>query len=310
MELGLWVQVAKCPLSSKSLLTMSIKPNPDVVSAAVYEVVDNQLRDRVPPETRQSLDRLMAEGLPTMSVFEVIAFDADDTLWHNERLYAGAQARFADLLAHYHSPEWIQERLYQTETRNLQHFGHGIKAFALSMIETAIELTEGRLSGQDIQALIDTAKEMLTAEVELLEQVSETVSALARIYPLMVITKGDLLDQETKLARSGLSHHFQYVEVVSNKTREGYQRILKRYAFAPERFLMVGNSLRSDILPVLDLGGHAVYVPYDLTWIHEAAEPPLSGQQRYYQLEHIGSLPGLLEQIEVSADQANTSGIS
>ncbi len=236
-----------------------------------------------------------------MSIFDVIAFDADDTLWHNERLYAGAQTRFAGLLAHYHSPEWVHERLYQTEMRNIRHFGYGVKSFVLSMIETAIELTEGRISGQDIQLLIDTAKEMLTTEVELLEHVFETVEALATIYPLIVITKGDLLDQETKLARSGLSPYFRHVEVVSTKSRGEYERILNRYSFAPERFLMVGNALPSDILPVLEIGAHAVYVPYHMVWTHDAAESPQAGQERYYQIEHLGLLPGLLEQIELSA---------
>lgn len=239
-----------------------------------------------------------------MSIFDVIAFDADDTLWHNERMYAGAQARFVELLAHYHSPEWIHERLYQTEMANLQHFGYGIKAFALSMIETAIELTEGRISGQDIQALIGLAKEMLNAEVELLEHVAETVAELAQSYPLMVITKGDLLDQETKIARSGLGQHFRYVEVVSAKTGATYDRLLKRHAIAPERFLMVGNSLRSDILPILELGGQAVYIPYHLTWIHEAADLPRSGHPGYHQLDHMGLLPGLLAQIERTAPEA------
>jgi len=233
-----------------------------------------------------------------MSNFDLIAFDADDTLWHNERLYVEAQARFAQLLAHYHQPEWIGERLYLTETRNIQHFGYGIKAFALSMIETAVELTEGRLSGQDVQALINLAKEMLSAKVELLEHVAETIPQLAGKYRLMVITKGDLLDQETKIARSGLGQYFQQVEVVSQKTPETYQRLLKKAAIPPERFLMIGNSLKSDILPILGLGGNAIYIPYETTWLHEVASPPPEGQARYYPLEHMGQLPALLERLE------------
>jgi putative hydrolase of the HAD superfamily len=233
-----------------------------------------------------------------MTTFDIIAFDADDTLWHTERLYVNAQARFVQLLAHYHNPEWITERLFQTETRNMQHFGYGVKAFALSMIETAVELTEGRVSGQDIQALIDLAKEMLGADIELLDQVAETIPRLAVSYTLVVITKGDLLDQESKIARSGLSDYFQHVEIVSEKTRESYARLLKRLGIAPEQFLMVGNSLRSDILPILELGGHAVYIPYDITWLHEVAEPPPPGQPGYYRIEHVGQLPALLEQIQ------------
>jgi len=233
-----------------------------------------------------------------MSHFDVIAFDADDTLWHNERLYVNAQARFAQLLSNYHNPEWIGERLYQTETQNIQHFGYGIKAFALSMIETAVELTEGRLHGQDVQALIDLAKEMLSAKVELLEHVAETIPQLATSYRLMVITKGDLLDQETKIIRSGLGQYFQQIEVLSQKTRETYERVLKKHSIAPERFLMVGNSLKSDILPILELGGKAVHIPYETTWLHEVASPPEAGQAGYYPLEHLGQLPALLERLE------------
>ncbi len=236
-----------------------------------------------------------------MSVFDIIALDADDTLWHNERLYRDTEAHFAELLSHYHSPDWINERLYQTETRNLEHFGYGVKAFALSMIETALELTEGRISGRDIQTLIDRAKGMLSAEVELLEHVAETMVDLAARYQLMVITKGDLLDQETKLSRSGLGRHFHEVEVVSTKTRQDYQRLLERHGVAPTRFMMVGNSLRSDIWPILELGGHAVYIPYHTTWQHEVAEVPAAGTPGFHQVEHVGHLPALLERIEGTA---------
>jgi putative hydrolase of the HAD superfamily len=233
-----------------------------------------------------------------MDRFDLIAFDADDTLWHNERLYVEAQARFAQLLSHYHNPEWIGERLYQTETQNIQHFGYGIKAFALSMIETAVELTEGRLNGQDVKALIDLAKEMLSAKVELLEHVGETIPRLAARYRLMVITKGDLLDQETKISRSGLGQYFQQVEVVSQKTPETYRRLLKKAGLLPERFLMVGNSLKSDILPILELGGSAVYIPYETTWLHEVANPPAEEQPGYYPLDHMGQLPALLARLD------------
>src|SRR5690242_1267175 len=168
-----------------------------------------------------------------MSLFQVIGLDADDTLWHNERLYAGAQTKFKQLLAHYHSPEWIDERLYQTEMRNLQHFGYGIKAFALSMIETAVELTEGRIAGSDIQTLIDAAKTMLAADVELLVHVAETLTTLTNTYALMVITKGDLRDQELKIARSGVAQHFRHIEIVSDKSQANYAVLLQRHGIAP-----------------------------------------------------------------------------
>src|ERR1700690_1306619 len=233
-----------------------------------------------------------------MSLFEVIAFDADDTLWHTERLYVDAQTRFKELLAHYHSPEWIQERLDEAEKLNLPHFGYGIKAFALSMIETAVELTEGQISGGDIQTIIDIAKEMLTARVELLEHAAGTITRLGDTPGLMLITKGALRDQETKISNSGLGYHFRHVEIVSDKSPESYAVLLKRHGISVERFLMVGNSLRSDILPVLALGASAVYIPYQLTWTHEVAKPPPDGQPGYYKLEHIGMLPGLLERLE------------
>jgi len=233
-----------------------------------------------------------------MAHFEVIAFDADDTLWHTERLYVNAQVKLKELLAQYHRPEWIDEQLYQAEARNLPYFGYGIKGFALSMIEVAVELTAGRITGREIQLIVDAAKAMLAAEVELLDHVAETISWLASRYALMVITKGDLREQEMKMARSGLAPHFRYIEIVGEKTAESYAALLKRHAIAAERFLMVGNSLRSDILPLLALGASAVYVPYPLTWAHEVVAPPLSKQPGYHALEHLGLLPGLLDQLE------------
>lgn len=232
-----------------------------------------------------------------MPVFEMIAFDGDDTLWHNERLYARAQERFAALLSGYHSADWVQERLYQTETRNMQHYGYGIKAFALSMIETALELTEGRISGQDIQVLVDLAKEMISAEVELLPHVAESIPLLAASHRLMLITKGDLLDQERKIERSGLGRYFEAVEIVSHKDQASYRRVLEKYALPAEGFLMVGNSLRSDILPVLELGGSAVHIPYEITWQHEVVDPPPDGRPGYYELEHLGQLPELVARL-------------
>lgn len=234
-----------------------------------------------------------------MSVFDVIAFDADDTLWHTERGYVEAQARFIQLLSQYRKPEWIQERLDETEGRNLAHFGFGIKAFALSMIETAVELTKGRISGNDIGTLVNMAKEMLNAEVQLLDAVAETVAQVAQSYPLMLITKGDLLDQENKITRSGLAQYFPRIEIVSHKTPASYAQLLQEHSIAPNRFLMVGNSLKSDILPVLELGGYAVHVPYELTWLHEMAAPP-TGHPGFYEIERMEKLPALLARIEQS----------
>jgi putative hydrolase of the HAD superfamily len=230
-------------------------------------------------------------------MLDIIAFDADDTLWHNEPLYIDIQTRFKELLSAYHSPEWVDQKLFDTEMRNLKHFGYGIKGFTLSMIETAVELSEGRISGSEIQKIIDFAREMLGTHLELMDHVEETLEELSQSYPLMVITKGDLLDQEAKIANSGLAKYIHTIEVVSHKTQESYTAILTRHKIEPKRFLMVGNSLKSDILPVLELGGRAVYIPYALTWTHENnidQELPLNS---YYQLEHMGLLPELVREI-------------
>lgn len=233
-----------------------------------------------------------------MARFDVIAFDADDTLWHNERLYVAAQEQYRHLLSTYVSPERVETQLYEVEIRNLKHFGYGIKAFALSMIETAVELTEGRITGHDVQAIVNIARGMLTADVEVLDHVSDTLDALKAHYRLMVITKGDLRDQESKITRSGLAARFGHVEIVSDKSPAGYAAVMTRHGIQPGRFLMVGNSLRSDIWPVLELGGEAVYVPHALTWAHEAADPPPVEHPGFHQLEHIGLLPALLGQLE------------
>jgi putative hydrolase of the HAD superfamily len=220
-------------------------------------------------------------------MLDLIAFDADDTLWHTEELYVGTQDRFRQLLAPYHSAEWIDKKLFDTEMRNLRLFGYGIKGFTLSLIETAIELTEGRISGAEIQGIIDLARGMLEAEVRLLDGVAEAVAALAQYFPLMIITKGDLYDQETKIARSGLGPYFRHVEI--------YAAVLRRCQVTPARFLMVGNSLRSDILPVVRLGGHAVHIPHALTWSHELVTETQASENSYLTVEHIGLLPALVE---------------
>jgi putative hydrolase of the HAD superfamily len=175
------------------------------------------------------------------------------------------------------------------------------------MIETAIELTEGRITGSDIRAIMELGKTMLNAEVQLLDSVADSLEQLAKRYPLMVITKGDLLDQERKIASSGLEGYFQHVEIVSRKTDERYLHLLKRHAIEPGRFLMVGNSLKSDILPVLAVGGSAVYIPYEVTWLHEMAEPPAAGQDRYYSLANMGQLPELLESIEQNGNACTST---
>ena len=231
-------------------------------------------------------------------MFDVIAFDADDTLWHNEPIYRGAQRHVLDILAHYHDQEWIERRMYETEIRNLEHYGYGIKGFTLSMIETAIELTEGRISGAEIGRIIELTREMFKAPVELLDGVEETLTTLAASHELMLITKGDLFEQQAKIARSGLSGHFGKIEIVPVKIRETYQSIVARHEISPHRFLMVGNSIRSDVLPVIEMGGRAVHIPYETTWEHEIVpEEELAGRE-FIRLAHIRELPRLIDELK------------
>jgi putative hydrolase of the HAD superfamily len=230
-------------------------------------------------------------------MFDVIAFDADDTLWHNEMLYSITQDKFKQLLSRYRSTNGIDRVLYETEMRNLRHYGYGIKSFTLSMIETAIELSGGRVRGREIREIIDLAREMLEAPVQLLEGVQEVVHTLSASHPLMIITKGDLFDQESKIARSGLADYFTYVDIVSHKTEDTYKTLLAKHNIHPERFLMVGNSLKSDILPIVAIGSQAVYIPYHITWAHELVVNPGKNRTGYFELEHIGQLPVLVEKL-------------
>ncbi|HVG23030.1 MAG TPA: HAD family hydrolase, partial [Thermoanaerobaculia bacterium] len=228
--------------------------------------------------------------------FEVIAFDADDTLWHNEPIFHATESQFAEMLAAYHPAQWVRDRLFATEMKNLGHFGYGIKGFILSMIETAIELTEGRVSGGEVQRIIDWGHDMLRHPVELLDGVRETVEALSGEYRLMLLTKGDLFDQESKLARSGLGAHFAAVEIVSTKNAATYGAIMRRHGVEPARFVMVGNSLRSDVLPAIEAGAHAVHIPYALTWAHEHLEAEALAGKEFAAIATIAELPQWLRQ--------------
>jgi len=234
-----------------------------------------------------------------MTTFDVIAFDADDTLWHSESLYAAAQEEYRRLLAVYAEAGTIDRVLHQTEMRNLSTYGYGIKGFALSMIEAALELSQYRITGNEIQQVLDLAKQMLSTEVELLEGVAEVVAQLAETYPLLLITKGDLVHPEAKIEQSGLKPYFRSIEIVTDKTPQSYAALLVRHHIEPARFLMIGNSLRSDILPVLAIGGQAVHVPYAITWAHEHVDVPPDQQGRYHELENIGQLLALLRQLAV-----------
>lgn len=205
----------------------------------------------------------------TKPIISTIAFDADDTLWRNEDVFLSTQKYFVDMLSPYHSKEYILERLNEVQIQNLTNFGYGIKGFTLSMIETAISLTEGRVTGYEIHEIISLAKEMLAEPIELLPGIEALLTSLKGRCQLMVITKGDLLDQEGKLARSGLNPYFDWYEVVSNKNVAAYKKLFSDLQIKPNELLMIGNSLRSDVLPVLDAGAHALHVPYHTTWSHE-----------------------------------------
>ena len=227
---------------------------------------------------------------------EFIAFDADDTLWHNETIYHKTQDKFKHLLSKYLPVDDLDEQLYHTEMSNLTYFGYGVKSFTLSMIETAARLTKGCVSATDVLEIVSFAKAMLDEPVELLPDVQPVIDRLSKKYHLMIITKGDLLDQTRKLSRSGLEPYFNWVEVVNDKTSTVYAALFELYHIQPKNFLMVGNSLRSDILPVIELGAHAVYIPYHLTWAHEHDIQHLTKNEAYFEIEKISLLPGLVDQ--------------
>lgn len=231
-----------------------------------------------------------------------LAFDADDTLWHNENHYLQAGEGFVKLLSSYQNPEHARRVLESTEIRNVARYGYGIKSYTLSMIEAAVDLTAGRISGREIGQILDIGRQMLSAEVVLLDRVQEVLAELAGDRDLMLITKGDLLEQATKLERSGLASFFHQVEVVSEKTVASYRRLLGRRGISPDRFMMVGNSLRSDILPVVKVGGRAVYIPYQLSWSYEADIGDELPENSYFELEHLGQLPALLHELGLGDD--------
>jgi len=222
-----------------------------------------------------------------------IGFDADDTLWHHEQYFQLTEQRFAALLAEYAAPERISETLLAAERRNLAFYGYGVKGFTLSMIETAIEVTDGRAGAAIVSAILAVGREMLRHPIETLPRVREALTALAGEFRLVLITKGDLFDQERKLAESGLGELFAAVEIVSEKDSETYRRLFARHGHGAERAMMVGNSLKSDILPAIAAGSWGVHVPHAVNWVLDHAEPPLAAE-RFRRLASIGELPALV----------------
>jgi putative hydrolase of the HAD superfamily len=225
-----------------------------------------------------------------------IGFDADDTLWQNEQFYRLTERRFTALLADYAETNDLTNRLLEAEKRNLKAYGFGIKGFTLSMIETAIEVTEGRVPSSVIHQIVDAGRDLLNHPVEPLPHARATLEQLSGDYRLILITKGDLFDQERKLAQSGLGEFFAAIEIVSDKSVAVYERIFSRHGEGPQRSMMVGNSLKSDIVPAIAAGCWGVYVPHGLTWELEQDEVP-AGNPRYRHIAHLGELSGIVRQI-------------
>jgi putative hydrolase of the HAD superfamily len=229
---------------------------------------------------------------------KVLAFDGDDTLWHNESRFTVTQGELRDLVRRHVPDADVDHHLFEVEMRNLALYGYGIKAFTLSMLETAIQLTDGRIPAADLQVILGWGKRMLTAPTELLDGVEAALRSAGERYPLLLITKGDLFDQESKLARSGLGGLFAGVEILSDKTAESYRSVLVRRDIKPDEFVMVGNSLRSDIVPVVAVGGRAVHIPYEVTWHHEHVPDDSLPTECWYRLDTIAGLGPLLVSID------------
>src|SRR6266571_6952194 len=229
---------------------------------------------------------------------KVVAFDGDDTLWHNETHFQLTQTEFRELLQRHVPDSDVDASLFATEMANLQIYGYGIKSFTLSMLETAIAITGGRIPATDLEVILGWGKRMLQEPTELLDGVTETLDQLARRYSLLLITKGDLFDQESKFARSGLAELFAGAEILSDKNVDTYRSVLARRSIDPSEFVMVGNSLRSDVVPVVEAGARAVHIPYHLTWHHEHLEDdelPGHGWHRISTVRELGPLMDSLE---------------
>lgn len=222
---------------------------------------------------------------------KVIGFDADDTLWVNETYFRDTEEEFANLLEGYETKNKIDQELFKMEIKNLDLYGYGIKGFVLSMIESALDLSNNQVSQKTISNILDLGKKMLTQPVELLDDVTKVLEALKGKYRLIVLTKGDLLDQERKLEKSGLSNYFHHVEVLSDKKEENYQHLLDHLQINVNEFLMIGNSLKSDVLPLINIGAKAVHVPFHTTWQHEEVKT----EEGEYDYLKIGKLSEILD---------------
>ncbi|KPF45649.1 HAD family hydrolase [Rhizobium sp. AAP43] len=226
----------------------------------------------------------------------VIGFDADDTLWQNEQYYKLTEQHYRSLLAEFAEGEHISDRLLEAEKRNLAHYGFGIKGFTLSMIETALEITEGRVPSSVIGEILAIGRDLLSHPVECLPHARDALEALAGQYFLVLITKGDLFDQERKLAQSGLGDYFDAVEIVSDKTATTYRRIFGKHGDGPERSMMIGNSLKSDVVPAIAAGAWGVFVPHELTWVLEHVDKPVEAP-RFREIADLGAVADLVRSL-------------
>lgn len=224
-----------------------------------------------------------------MSGLDLVAFDADDTLWHNLIHFDAAQLRFGEMFSGYIPAVEVREQLNTAEKKNIKFYGFGIKSFTLSMIETAIVISGGAVDAATISKLIRMGRDMLDHDIELLPHVEDTLKALHASHSLLLITKGDLHHQERKVLASGLAHYFEGVEIVSDKNPETFQKICKRHGGAVERTLMAGNSIRSDVLPMIKAGGYGVYVPFNILWDHEHEEVP-KGTSRFFEVDNLSGV--------------------
>ena len=231
-----------------------------------------------------------------MAAITTVGVDADDTLWHNETIFRLTHKRFVDLLSDFADEATVESRLAEVEQRYLRLYGYGAKGFTLCMIDAAMELTDGRVDNRVIREILAAGREMLTHPVEPLPGVETALAQLSETYRLVLITKGDLLHQEQKLAASGLGDRFSGVEIVSEKNADTYRRVFSRHGPGPERAAMAGNSVKSDILPALEAGAYAALIPYPLVWAHEAAAIP-SGHSRFAELENLALMPQWLAKI-------------
>ena len=238
----------------------------------------------------------------------LVGFDGDDTLWRSQDFFDAAQLEFEDILAAYVDLGDSRDHLYAVEHRNLALFGYGVKGMALSMIEAAIEITDARIAARDLQRIIGMGKELLQHPVELLPGIRDAVARIAEDFEIVLITKGDLFHQEAKVRQSGLADLFPRIEIVSEKDVATYARVLGEFALVPAQFVMIGNSLRSDIAPVLQLGGWGVHMPYHTTWIHEATSSlDAADAPRMCSVADAAGLPGAVHALAARARQAHAT---